>query len=226
MGVCANDIIKIAQSWVGRKESDGSHKEIIDVYNSQKKLPRGYKVKYTDSWCATFVSALFIKAGATDLIATECSCEKMIAGMKSLGIYIESENRKPSKGDIVFYDWHDTGAGDCTGHSDHVGIVERVSGDTFIVIEGNKANAVGRRTCKVNQKYLRGFAVPKYLAENKTTTSKTKTKSAPKLKTNEAIAKEVIKGKWGNGAERKQRLTKAGYNYKTIKILVNKMLKG
>lgn len=219
MKVCANDIIKIAQSWIGRKGSDGSHKEIIDVYNSQKKLPRGYRVKYTDAWCATFVSALFIKAGAPDLIGVECSCEKMIAGMKSLGIYIENENRKPSKGDIVFYDWQDTGSGNCTGYSDHVGIVESVKGDTFVVIEGNKANSVGRRTCKVNQKYLRGFAVPKYLDENKT--SKT-----TKLKTNEVIAKEVIKGKWGNGAERKQRLNEAGYDYKAIQTLVNKMLKG
>lgn len=215
MKVCANDIIKIAQSWIGKKESDGSHKEIIDVYNSQKKLPRGYKVKYTDAWCATFVSALFVKAGAADLIATECSCEKMIDGMKSLGIYIENENRKPSKGDIVFYDWQDTCTGDCTGYSDHVGIVESVSGDTFIVIEGNKDNAVGRRNCKVNQKYLRGFAVPKYLAENKTETT-------PKLKTNEVVAKEVIAGKWGNGEERKIALTKAGYDYTIIQSIVNK----
>lgn len=215
MGVCANDIIKIAQSWVGRKESDGSHKEIIDVYNSQKKLPRGYKVKYTDAWCATFVSALFVKAGATDLIATECSCEKMIAGMKSLGIYIENENRKPSIGDIVFYDWKDNGAGNCVGYSNHVGIVESVSGDIFVVIEGNKYNAVDRRTCKVNQKYLRGFAVPKYLTE-----------TTHKLRSNEEIAKEVIAGKWGNGNTRKTALTKAGYDYKTIQTLVNKLLKG
>lgn len=39
------------------------------------------------------------------------------------------------------------------------------------------------------------------------------------------IAKEVIKGKWGNGAERKKKLTKAGYDYESIQNLVNKMLK-
>ena len=45
-------------------------------------------------------------------------------------------------------------------------------------------------------------------------------------KSNEEIAKEVVAGKWGNGNERKTALTKAGYDYKTIQSLVNKLLKG
>ena len=45
-------------------------------------------------------------------------------------------------------------------------------------------------------------------------------------KTNEQIAKEVIQGKWGNGATRKKKLTEAGYDYAAIQKLVNKMLKG
>lgn len=45
-------------------------------------------------------------------------------------------------------------------------------------------------------------------------------------KSNEEIAKEVVAGKWGNGNARKTALTKAGYNYKTIQTLVNKLLKG
>jgi len=45
-----------------------------------------------------------------------------------------------------------------------------------------------------------------------------------KKKTDTEIAKEVIKGLWGNGEERKQRLTKAGYNYNTIQGIVNQML--
>ncbi|MBP3705894.1 MAG: N-acetylmuramoyl-L-alanine amidase [Clostridia bacterium] len=45
-------------------------------------------------------------------------------------------------------------------------------------------------------------------------------------KTTEQIALEVIRGEWGNGAERKQRLAAAGYNYTTIQRRVNKILKG
>ena len=45
------------------------------------------------------------------------------------------------------------------------------------------------------------------------------------VKTVTQIAQEVIQGKWGNGQERKDRLTAAGYVYKTIQAAVNKLLK-
>lgn len=47
----------------------------------------------------------------------------------------------------------------------------------------------------------------------------------PTKKTNEQIAKEVIRGLWGNGEIRKKRLTEAGYSYTAIQKLVNKYLK-
>ena len=46
------------------------------------------------------------------------------------------------------------------------------------------------------------------------------------LKPLKEIANEVIAGKWGNGNQRKTALTKAGYNYKDVQALVNKMMKG
>ena len=46
------------------------------------------------------------------------------------------------------------------------------------------------------------------------------------LKDNVEIAVEVINGKWGTGADRKKRLTDAGYDYGQIQALVNQMLKG
>lgn len=45
--------------------------------------------------------------------------------------------------------------------------------------------------------------------------------SAPARKSNAEIANEVIAGKWGNGTERKERLTGAGYNYSEIQEIVN-----
>lgn len=44
-------------------------------------------------------------------------------------------------------------------------------------------------------------------------------------KTNEEIAREVLEGKWGNGADRKNRLNQAGYNYSDIQAIVNKILR-
>lgn len=55
--------------------------------------------------------------------------------------------------------------------------------------------------------------------------NKSTDKKAPAKKTNEQMAKEVIAGKWGNGAERKKRLTEAGYDAAAIQKIVNKLLK-
>ena len=48
----------------------------------------------------------------------------------------------------------------------------------------------------------------------------------PAQKSVTELAKEVIAGKWGNGTERKQRLTLAGYDYKKIQAEVNRLSKG
>lgn len=167
MGKYASKVVGQAQAWLGRKESDGSHKEIIDVYNSHKPLARGYAVKYTDAWCSTFVSAVAVKLGYTDIIPTECGCEKHIELFKKLNSFVENENVKPEAGWIIFYDWEDNAVGDNKGWSDHVGIVEKVSGTTITVIEGNINNAVGRRSIQVNGRYIRGYGVPKYDVEEK-----------------------------------------------------------
>jgi len=45
------------------------------------------------------------------------------------------------------------------------------------------------------------------------------------VKTVEEIAKEVIRGKWGNGQERKKRLTEAGYDYAAVQKKVNELMK-
>lgn len=158
----ANQIVAQAKTWLGCKESNGTHKKIIDIYNAHTPLARSYKVKYTDAWCATFVSAVAIKCKATDIIPTECSCQKQIELFKALGTWHENENMTPKPCDIVYYDWQDSGSGDNKGVSDHVGIVESVSASSFTVIEGNYSNAVKRRTLSINGRYIRGFARPAY----------------------------------------------------------------
>ena len=54
----------------------------------------------------------------------------------------------------------------------------------------------------------------------------TPVQSTNSLKPLDSIALEVINGNWGNGAERKKRLTEAGYDYKAVQTLVNALLKG
>lgn len=206
----ANDIVNQARAWLGKNEADGSFKEIIDVYNSHKPLARGYAVKYTDEWCSTFVSAVSIKCGTTSILPTECGCEKHIELFKSLGSWIEDESITPKAGDVIFYDW-----GDNKGYADHVGIVESVSNGVITVIEGNNSSAVRRRTIAVNGRYIRGYGRPKYTGETSSPTQNI-----------DAIANEVIAGKWGNGEDRKNNLTNAGYNYAEVQNRVNAILNG
>lgn len=158
-----NVIVTQARAWIGRREVDGGHQEIIDIYNAYKPLARGYAVQYTDSWCAAFVSAVAIKCGYTSIIPTECGCPEMIEKFKQLGEWVEDDNYTPAPGDVIFFDWQDTGSGDDRGTADHVGIVEKVSSSGEIsTIEGNKNDSVSRRKIAVGARYIRGYGVPRY----------------------------------------------------------------
>ena len=166
MATTRTKIVAAAQSWLGCRESDGTHKPIIDTYNADKPLPRGYKVQYDDEWCATFISALGIKCGAKDIILKECSCNKLIELHQANGTWVENDAYVPAPGDIIMYDWDDKKdqSTDNKNRADHVGIVEKVVGTTITIIEGNKGEAVARRTLQVNGRYIRGYIVPNYEA--------------------------------------------------------------
>lgn len=45
------------------------------------------------------------------------------------------------------------------------------------------------------------------------------------MKSNYDLAKEVISGLWGNGVERRERLTSAGYDYTSVQTIVNAIVK-
>ena len=162
MGVTANQVLDIFRSWLGRNERDGSHKMIIDLYNSHKPLARGYAVQYTDQWCDTCLSAGFIKAGAVDLIGgTECGVEEHVKLFKSAGIWIEDGTIIPEPGDIIVYNW-DKSYQPNDGYADHIGIVEAVGSAYITTIEGNYHDSVSRRTLLIGTGYIRGYARPKY----------------------------------------------------------------
>jgi GH25 family lysozyme M1 (1,4-beta-N-acetylmuramidase) len=60
-------------------------------------------------------------------------------------------------------------------------------------------------------------------AEKKEESKKESSKPAAK-KTVTQIANEVLAGKWGNGEDRKKKLTAAGYSYKQVQAKVNEIL--
>ncbi len=156
-------------------------------------------------WCAAFVSWCF--KTAQNICPKTASCLNMLEWFERNGQVVKN----PKPGDIVFFKYATNDR-----RTNHVGIVESVEGYTINTIEGNTSSVsadnggkVLRRKRKTN---IVAFARPKYATEVKTDL--------------DTVAKEVIAGKWGSGNDRRQRLERAGYNYREVQDKVNEILKG
>ena len=159
-------VADIINAWDGATRGSAKHLEILNIYNNHKPLARGYPVQVNDAYCATTTSAAYIKAGIAEYTGTECGVGKYVEIAKKKGIWTESDAHTPKVGDACVYDWQD-GADyattDNTGAPDHIGIVAQVGGGTFVVTEGNmNGGKVGKRTMKVNGRYIRGFITPDF----------------------------------------------------------------
>ena len=64
------NVVKTINSLKGEE----GHKKVLDVYNSQCPLPRGYKLQAKDPWCAATVSAVFLLNGYDALSEVSCIC--------------------------------------------------------------------------------------------------------------------------------------------------------
>lgn len=119
------------------------------------------------------------------------------------------------------------GKGDLAGH---VAIVEKVYDNNHVYTSesgygsknpfwnSHRYNNNGRWGCNSNYKFL-GFIYNPAVKDEPT--------PAPKpSKSVDDLAREVIRGDWGNGQERKDRLTAAGYSYSEVQGRVNEILRG
>lgn len=195
---------QFALDFVGVKQGSKQHKQIIDGYNTIKPLPRGYRVTYSNRWCATFVSYVLMMCKAINP-PFECSCYYM----NKLAIANKQIVKTPKVNDLIIYDWGNNGI------LDHVGIIYKIDGSKLYVVEGNKSKQVATRVIDKSNKEIECFIRVK----QEKTTLETKTTDLEK------VAKDVIKGVYGNEQERKDKLTSMGYDYKEVQKLVNKMLK-
>ena len=154
--------VDTARSFYGAVAGDPQHREILVTYNGHQPLARGHKLTVDDPWCAGFVAAMAIRCGLTEIIPTECSCSKMIQLHKALGTWHEADDLDPQPGDLLIYDWQDSGQGDNVGDPDHIGIVVRVTKGVIRVIEGNMGGKVWHRDMEVNGRYIRGYCRPDF----------------------------------------------------------------
>lgn len=84
-----------------------------------------------------------------------------------------------------------------------------------------RSNKINGQTCDQDYCYVDYPAKIKAAGLNGYAESRT---STPAKKSDEVIADEVIVGGWGNGADRKERLEDAGYDYSAIQSIVNDRL--
>lgn len=118
------------------------------------------------------------------------------------------------------------GKGDLAGH---VAIVEKVYDNNHVYTSesgygsknpfwnSHRYNNNGRWGCNSNYKFL-GFIYNPAVKEEVI--------EAPARKSVDELAREVIRGDWGNGQDRKDRLTAAGYSYSEVQGRVNEILRG
>ena len=156
-----NNVLSIAQSYLGVEMGSAEHKRIVDAYNSVNPKPVGYTVKYSDDWCDVFVTTVFQQAGLSSLIGRECGVQRHIGIMQQKGIW--QGKVLPKAGDVITFDW------DGGGFADHIGIVESVKDGIVTTIEGNSSpytssgnTKVNRKTYNWNASYIKGYARPNY----------------------------------------------------------------
>lgn len=180
------------------KEGTKEFCALIDDYNNNCRIPNTYKMRYTDAWCATFVSICLTHCGYGK-IYNSVECNQMYSKMKAYTI--SKKNAKVN--DIVFYSWKRN------NNLEHVGIIVQRSNNVLTVIEGNKNNSVNERVIGVYDGFISHIVS---LPSNNDSDNITK------------IARDVIKGKYGNGNERKKKLESAGYNYSEVQARVEQLL--
>ena len=204
---CLDTYINVAKGYLGATKGTSQHKAIINQYNSLKTMPRGYRAKVSDPWCAIFVTAVARQTGIEDSFPCECSCYYMKRIAQQRGWVIDKHNIR--RGDLVIYNW------DRDSVPDHVGICIQAANGMLKVLEGNKDDRVAYRDVNCGNICIDcGIRIPWETFE-------------PAEKESEMIkvAKRVIRGDYGNGAVRKKKLEESGYEYYEIQSLVNKLLK-
>ena len=235
-------VVSTALSWMGTREYDAKHYEMLDIYNAQRPLPRGTRMLASWPWCAAFVSTVSLQLGLRDIMPTECGCPGMVRLYQKIGRWVEDDAYIPSPADVIFYDWQDNATNYATtdniGHPDHVGIVLDCDGQTMTIIEGNCDNAVKTRSLAVNARFIRGYGVPNFASKAdgaepqpepapEPTPQPEPEKPAEESTVDPFItktAREVIAGKWGNGQARRDAL--AAWFTKAVQDEVNRILGG
>lgn len=147
-------LLQEAYKYVGVKKYSPIHQYLVSKYNSIKPHPVGYQVTTDDDWCDLFVTVIADLVGLSHLIGRECGVQRHVRIFQDKGIWIGRQY--PKAGDIIVFDWEDS------GWADHIGFVYQVDGYLVTIIEGNSNDQVSMNTYAWNDWRIMGYARPKY----------------------------------------------------------------
>ena len=124
---------------------------VTDFYNGAK---NGWP------WCDVFVDWLFYKSfGKDEAMKILCQpAHSMGAGCLYSAGYYKNNGRwstTPHEGDQIFFSYS-------PGEVSHTGIVEQVSGNKVITIEGNSSDQVARRSYTIGSSSIYGYGRPRW----------------------------------------------------------------
>lgn len=229
-------VLKVAEGELGYKEKKsnasmddktanaGSGNYTKYARDFDQKYPNWYNGKKNGfAWCDMFVDWCFLTAyGYEDALRLLCQPEKSAgAGCTYSRRYYANKGQfytSPKVGDQIFFG---TSINDCS----HTGLVVDVDSSKVYTIEGNTSDMVAKRSYALNNSRIVGYGRPKYDAEDSGTSTDNDTPSVTATKTVDELAKEVLDGVWGNGEDRKNALTAAGYDYSAVQSRVNELVK-
>lgn len=214
-------VINFAMAEVGYKETPknitkySAYFEGTDFYNGSK----GNGKTWGAEWCDIFVDYCFcnvfgMEKGRAMLYQPKKSCG---AGCKFSAGYYKAAKKfytVPKPGDQIFF---------IVGNDiNHTGIVTKVTASRVYTVEGNSNNAVQTHSYALDNKKIAGYGRPDYsLTGNVQAPTPTLTESDI-----DRLARNVIRGDYGNGMTRKRRLNALGYGdiYMIIQTRVNNIL--
>lgn len=249
MGYVINELLKLGKSQIGYAESPkGSNRtkygNFVDTPIAKNgPYPWFYGKKNGSPWCAVGINWEYMMVlkpllGSYDKVRVFLGypkpAENYAAGCPYMFQYLkkkfgETPKNKGQAGDVIFFN--------TSSKCGHVGRIYEVSNGQYKTIEYNKGDKVAWGSYPINSTKIYGIIhidfssiEPKEEKPIETPAPAPTTPSAPTITEEKinALAKDVINGKYGNYPERKTKLNSLGYGdiYSKVQARVNEILKG
>ena len=209
-------LIDLAREQVGYTEGTGKRTKYAEDLDATGVFYNGKKNGF--DWCDVFVDWCFYKA-----FGLEESMKMLYQPYKSLGagcMYSADYYDKagawtdyPEAGDQIFFGQ--------PGDEDHTGIVYGVTANYVFTVEGNTSGGkVALKQYHRDDSWISGYGRPKWSVVADGVPADANEEKLDK------IAREVIRGAWGNGTDRVIALRAAGWDPEAVQNRVNAILSG